>query len=59
MRLMTTTNTPVRMMRLEKRKNLNSDTLYQLSELNGLYKLIKTNAKAAVSSINRMMLSRV
>ena len=35
-RLMTTTSTPVRMIRLEKTKNLNSDTLYHDDELNGL-----------------------
>ena len=46
--LITTTRTPVRIIGAEKRKNLKSETSYQLLDPNGLYMLINIRAKAAV-----------
>jgi hypothetical protein len=48
---------PVRIIRLEKKKYLNSEISgYQSLELNGWKILINNKAKAAVSSINLMIL---
>ena len=46
--LITTTRTPVRIIGAEKRRNLKSETSYQLLDPNGLYMLINKRAKAAV-----------
>ncbi len=44
------------MMRLEKKKYLILDTLYQYSEPNGVYVLINTSAKAEVNMMSLIIL---
>jgi hypothetical protein len=56
-RLITTTNMPIKMIKLEKKKYLNGEMSgYQFREPNGWKILMKKSAKIAVKNINRMIL---
>jgi hypothetical protein len=54
-RLITTTSTPVRITRLEKSKNISSDTGNQFLESKGWYILMNTRANNAVKIISLMI----